>query len=60
MTKNKEIIEYLKNNEIFFINILDKFERNYFKMPDSTGFYPFYDNGKIEVVSKGEAIKYSK
>ena len=48
MTKNKNIIEYLIDNEIFFINILDKFERNYSKTPDSAGFYPIYKNEKID------------
>ncbi len=42
------IIKYLIRNEDFFINILDKFNNNYSKIPDSINFYPFIINDQID------------
>jgi ribosomal protein S18 acetylase RimI-like enzyme len=47
MGKDKIIIDYLIENEIFFINILDKFNGNYSKIPGCVGYYPFFDNERI-------------
>ena len=42
------IIKYLIKNEDFFISILDKFNNNYSKIPNSINFYPFILNDKID------------
>jgi ribosomal protein S18 acetylase RimI-like enzyme len=42
------ILNYLLKNEEFFINILEKFNNNYSKIPNSVSFYPFFINNKID------------
>lgn len=42
------IINYLLKNEDFFINILDRFNNNYSKIPHSISYYPFINNGGID------------
>ena len=48
MAEDKKIIDYLIENEIFFINVLDKFNRNFLNIPKSVGYYPFYDNNSLD------------
>ena len=47
-THKSMIIKYLIKNEEFFINILDKFNNDYSKIPNSINFYPFINNDCID------------
>lgn len=42
------ILDYLVKNEDFFINILDRFNNNYCKIPNSISYYPFINNNEID------------
>jgi len=43
-----KIINFLKKNEEYFINILDKIIHNNNYIPNKIFFYPFYNNNKID------------
>ena len=45
---DNDIIDYLIENETYFLPVLDKFNNDYSKKPDCLDFKIFYENNKID------------